>query len=68
MIRLLNQLLIIICAGLAMLTVFMIGHGLAQHQGVMDVVAERWYLLAAFAFAVLLVLMTRGRRQRSYED
>ncbi len=68
MLRFLNSLLVIACAGVAMLIVFMVGHGLAQHQGVMDVVADRWYLLAGFAIAVVLAVLTRGGKRPSYED
>ena len=68
MLRFVNSLLVIVCAGVAMLTMFMIGQGLAHHQGVMDVVAERWYLLAGFAIAVVLAMLTRGRKRPSYED
>ncbi len=68
MLKLVNQLLVIVCAGLAMLTVFLIGQGLAHHQEIMDVVVDRWYLPAAFVAAVLFALVTRGRKRPSYED
>lgn len=68
MLKFVNLLLVIVCAGLAMLTVFLIGQGAAHHQAVMDVVAERWYLPLAFVVAVVLAAMTRGRKQPTYED
>ena len=68
MLKMLNGLFVIASVGLIMAMIFLGGQGLAHNEQVMDVFAQRWYLLAAFVLTVGLALMTNRKKRPSYED
>ncbi len=59
----LNSVFVITAVGCLIAFVFMAGQGLAHHLSVVDVVSDRWYLLAGFIVSAGLGLVTRGRRR-----
>ena len=65
MLKFINGLLVIAAVGCIIAFVFMAGHGLAQHETVVQVMTERWYLLAGFAAVMFLVMLTGGRKRTS---